>query len=372
VAAFLNKLGKEGALEDLVLDSFHLTKAIMTGISHCHQLRTLHLKNLLSLDRPVMLGILPDLHDLIITVADEFDHVQSYSSPCLNPSLGSMTLDALKNLKLVGGPPMIQDILDAILMSRNLQTLHIDFTVHRFDLPPKKLHRKFNKKPKQPNTLEDTLEANPYQLFENLVTNILLGSSLKSFTLGFDASSYQYVQPARRITFPFSNLQNLEKLDLSRALLPIDDLGFNPADLDGKLWPRVQHLRLPLVSKSHFFPTAISLSTLAVIAKSFSSLKSFECLLQVDKPLSSFPPAPANITSHPLQTLSVGSSVRLEWSDNRTIAYYLDALFPNLVDIKTHPSLDPQTWEDVFGLVQMCQQARKYEREREAQRQDGK
>ena len=54
----------------------------------------------------------------------------------------------------------------------------------------------------------------------------------------------------------------------------------------------------------------------------------------------------------------------------RAIANFLYALFPDIVSIiDIHQS---QFWGEVSELVQMCRQAREYDRKREMQRQDGK
>jgi hypothetical protein len=81
------------------------------------------------------------------------------------------------------------------------------------------------------------------------------------------------------------------------------------------------------------------------------------------------------MASHRLETLVVGSpsplpsGIRLA----RAIAAanFLYALFPDIVAIiEIHPSQG--VWGEVAELVQMCQQAREYDRKREMQRQDGK
>ena len=372
MSAFLHRLGEEATLEHLTLDSLHLTRHLMKGIGHCRQLKTLNLNKLKvsldGLDVLMMLGVLSGLHDLRIAVEHDVDYSQACSSPLpSNPPLDSLKLTALKKLQLVGERPMVQDILDLVLFSRTLETLLVRLTGYRYYLPaPVPPRRKLNKK--LPKKHAQTPEVDRDQDFVEIIANGL-ATTLKMFTLKFDATNLANIRMPRNTIINLVELKNLENLDLSGILLPIKclDSTFNTL---GGLWPKVQHLRLPSVSENY-----LSLCTLAVIANSCPSLIFLECCIDLQKSFS----APADrMVFHRLKTLvirSPGSPSQFsqQQSDTRparAIANFLHALFPDIVSIiDIHQS---QFWGEVSELVQMCRQAREYDRKREMQRQDGK
>ena len=362
VAAFLHRLSEEATLEHLTLDSLCLTSHIIRSIGHCRQLKTLNLKNIKGsldgLDVLMMLGGLSGLHDLTITVADDLNYLQAcHSSPlCSNPSVDSVELSALKSLQLAGERPMVQDILDRVVVSRNLETLFIHFTGYRYYLPPPP-HRKSGKK--LPKKHIKTPEVNPVKTIAHG-----LATTLKLFSLKFNATSFENIRVPHNMITDLAKLQNLENLDLSGILLPIEglDITFNTLS---DFWPKIQHLRLPLVSENHLY-----LSTLAVIAKSCPNLIYLECSIDLHTGVKSFSVPPEGMVSHRLETLVVSSPVDPPPSETRlarAVANFLYALFPDIVAIiEIHPS---QFWREVSELVQMCQQAREYDKKR---RQDGK
>jgi hypothetical protein len=372
VSAFLYRLGEEATLEHLTLDSLHLTSHLMRGIGNCRQLKTLNLDKLKvsldGLDVLEMLGVLSELHDLRITVEDDLDYPQACSfesPPSSNPPLDSLKLPPLKNLQLVGGRPMVQDILYLALCSQTLETLFIHLTGYYLPVPRR---RKLGKKLAKKYTQNPELDRN-----QDLVETIAYGlaTTLKSFTLKIDATSPPNIGLPHNTIINLVELKNLENLDLSGILLPIERLDSTFSTLGG-FWPKVQHLCLPLVSENH-----LSLSTLALIANSCRSLISLECGINLHKSFS----APADgMVSHRLKRLVIRSpgfpgfpQLPLQQSDTRlarSIANFLYALFPDIMSIiEIHQS---QFWEEVSESVQMCQQAREYDRKREMQRQDGK